>query len=72
MIDDTLLNCLGTFEMQKLLTYEQNIFNKLLTNVKTISSSLYKQDHHVPSEEERKNLLKLRNQEQFKAVTSNL
>lgn len=72
MIDDTLLSCLGTFEMQKLLTYENNIFNKLVTNMKTISSNLYKQEHHIPTEEERQKLLKLRNQEQFKAVTTNL
>ena len=63
MIDDTLLNCLGSFEMQKLLNYEKTAFNKLLTNMKTLSSTLYKQEHHVPTEEERQKLLKLRNQE---------
>jgi hypothetical protein len=53
MIDDTLFNCLGSFEMQKLLAYEYNAFNKLCTNIKSIGSPLYKQEHHIPSEEER-------------------
>ena len=57
-IGDTLFNVLSPVEMQKLLNYEQNIFERLKLNLRTIESKLFKQDHYVPSHDERERLLK--------------
>ena len=39
-------------------------------NLRTIESKLFKQDHYVPSHDERERLLKQRKKEQYNAATS--
>lgn len=41
-IDETLFNVLNPAEMNKLLTFEESTFERLLLNLRTIESKLYK------------------------------
>ena len=42
MIDDTLFHVLNPTELQKLTTYEEKTFERLLLNLRTIESKLFK------------------------------
>jgi hypothetical protein len=42
LIDDTLFHVLNPVELQKLTSYEEKTFERLLLNLRTIESKLYK------------------------------
>ena len=61
MIDDTLFTVTTNIEFKRLLEYEQTTFKNLMTNVKTLSSKLVKDECLVPSQEDRERVQRERN-----------
>lgn len=72
MIDDTLFHILPNVEFQKLIAFEEKQFKSLLSNLKTKESKLDKQEHEVPSAEERHKVAKTKGMDKFRAATNTI
>ena len=70
MIDDTLFTVTTNIEFKRLLEYEQTTFKNLMTNVKTLSSKLVKDECLVPSQEDRERVQRERNHQATQRMLS--